>query len=642
MCTDKKLSKAPLEYIAYSSIRIEDAAWILLFQSDANWQAYVSVAVTSGTVSAQDVVRAAAGVIGGRETPLKAAELNRLYTFVSEHRAEVSAQDAAELKEACLKNSPKAAKKLDWDAVCAAEPTDGGNELEKYALANRRHPEFFVKALKVASDSIPYADGKGCASKKTVAVLLAEYAYLYEQASCKEYDMVGRNLYTPEELSVSEIAETIAEKLDRKALSAYLKGLASSTIYRPWLLSFARFATEDDMRSYCSGLSEHPAMEGYRRDNAMIAMCLSDTRSAMLYLDKAGKLDRYAKFHGTDADTLRDTVLSDLGLDADGKKSYDLGGSTVTAALQADLTLSLFDTAQNKVVKSMPKKGNDEALVAAASADFAELKKSVKKVAQNRCDNLFADFLSGKSKKGGDWQKTYLTNPLLRQIANLLVWEQDGVTFTLSGKDAILADGAAYAMTDSSVKLAHPMEMKPEEVAAWQKYFNANGIKQPFAQIWEPVYDLSAIDKNRYNGIHIPAYRFSKQEKHGVSFDFDFGCSEAYLSLSDCSLDFDGGTAIGRHELDLQGELILGKFEVKKPSRQANHIVSLLDKWTVYGRIIKDDVTVMEQMGNANIAQLMEYIRVANENNAVNVTAALLEYKNEHFSDFDPMDEFVL
>ena len=38
----------------------------------------------------------------------------------------------------------------------------------------------------------------------------------------------------------------------------------------------------------------------------------------------------------------------------------------------------------------------------------------------------------------------------------------------------------------------------------------------------------------------------------------------------------------------------------------------------------------------------MSVIAAAQEANAVNVLAALLEYKNAHFADFDPMDEFTL
>lgn len=38
----------------------------------------------------------------------------------------------------------------------------------------------------------------------------------------------------------------------------------------------------------------------------------------------------------------------------------------------------------------------------------------------------------------------------------------------------------------------------------------------------------------------------------------------------------------------------------------------------------------------------MSYIAAAQEANAVNVLALLLDYKNTHFADFDPMDEFTL
>ena len=637
--TDKKLSKMLLKYADTIDIIAEDAAWLVLYQTAVEWRECVSLALVTGKLSAKEIITAMTEVVNGRAEPLNAANLNSVYAFLQDHITELPSQIVQALTDACNKNSPKHATKL---ALLSAGSVGEADELEQYVLANSKHPEFFTKALSVASDKIPYADGSRCASKKVIAGLLAEYAYLYEQVSSVASSMVGRNIYYPEELSVNKLAETIAEKLDREALSDYLRGLASGKDYRPWLLSFARFATEDDMRIYCSGLSERPAKERYRRGNALTAMCLSDTRSAMLYLDKAGKLEDYAHFHGTDADTLRDTVLSDIGLNEDGKKTYDLGGTTITVSLQADLTLNLFDEKAGKTVKSIPKKGNDEAQAAAASADYSELKKNIKKVTKNRCDNLFLDFLSGKKKKSGDWQKVYLTNPLLRQIASLLVWEQGGKTFTLSGKDVILADGTAYVMTYSPIKLAHPMEMKQEEVKAWQRYFNSSALKQPFAQIWEPACDLSSISKNRYDGIHIPAYRFSKQEKHGIKFGLSFsddGAVPYLLYLGDCKLDFDSGTVTNE---GLQGKLILGKFEVKKRNRQANHIVSLLDKWTVYGRIIKDDVTVVEQMGNANIAQIMEYIRVAGENNAVNVTAALMNYKNEHFADFDPMDEFVL
>ena len=50
----------------------------------------------------------------------------------------------------------------------------------------------------------------------------------------------------------------------------------------------------------------------------------------------------------------------------------------------------------------------------------------------------------------------------------------------------------------------------------------------------------------------------------------------------------------------------------------------------------------MDQIGRFTLAQIAEFIAAAQEAQAVNVLALLLEYKNAHFADFDPMDEFTL
>lgn len=84
------------------------------------------------------------------------------------------------------------------------------------------------------------------------------------------------------------------------------------------------------------------------------------------------------------------------------------------------------------------------------------------------------------------------------------------------------------------------------------------------------------------------------------------------------------------------------QFGFRKYTRQVNHIVAYLDRVSLYDRILKDDASVTQYLHNFTLAQVTEFIRLATENNAVNVTAALLEYKNKHFSTVDPMAEFTL
>ena len=86
----------------------------------------------------------------------------------------------------------------------------------------------------------------------------------------------------------------------------------------------------------------------------------------------------------------------------------------------------------------------------------------------------------------------------------------------------------------------------------------------------------------------------------------------------------------------------LGLFSFPRYTRTVNHIVSLLDKWIAEDRIKKDDVSVANLLDLATFAQIMGFIKIAQEAKAVNVLALLLDYKNAHFADFDPMDEFTL
>ena len=119
--------------------------------------------------------------------------------------------------------------------------------------------------------------------------------------------------------------------------------------------------------------------------------------------------------------------------------------------------------------------------------------------------------------------------------------------------------------------------------------------------------------------------------------------SELDITLDDCRLDYDGwGSAVDRHALNLQGQLTLGTFRLERRSRRANHIIGLLDKWTVYDRVSRDDATVVQALDSFTLAQVTELINLAIEHQCTNCTAALLAYKNDHFSNFDPMDVFTL
>ncbi len=451
---------------------------------------------------------------------------------------------------------------------------------------------------------------------------------------------------------VCENAQKVLTLLDRKSLQNALLELAdenlglsghSKKMYLAYPL--CRYADDDTMnellkrapkwRSSVSGNNAPPLLT-FRK-----ACLYSECRAVIVFADKYGDLNEYARIRGTDAQTIRDTVLANFGFDPAGKKQYNLGGTTIIVTLEKDCSLSLFDTKNSKAVKSIPKRGNDEALVTAAAKDFSDLKKNVKKVLNNRFAQLFSDFLEGTKQSAENWEKAYIGNPLLRTVANIVVWQQGKKTFILRDDKAIDADGAPYTIGKMPIQVAHPMEMTQKDLSAWQAYFVNHSLKQPFEQIWEPIIRPEDVHEDRYAGVPIPYFRFLKQEKHGIFVeDYDFH-AEIIISFEECDADVER-LDWSRHDISPDDRFEVRKFRFEKYSRQVNHIVAYLDRVSIYNRIVNDDVTVAQYLQNLTLAQVSKFIEVASQNNCPNVSAILLEYKNEHFADLDPMAEFTL
>ena len=495
--------------------------------------------------------------------------------------------------------------------------------------------------------AVPYREGGAQAPAFVVACALTPYIDMGEPHS----------RWDRPKLAYHPLADQVAAALDPAAFQAALdtmyqlcekKAGLTRKAGRRFLGPYCRFASAGQIHQVISKMSGLAPVVHVRQRRAGHRGSGSGRSvpqrqpGGLLWADKHGNLSLAAEIRGTDADTLRDTVLSDFGLDAGGRKVYDLGGNTVTATLSEELTLSLFDENAQKTVKSIPKKNADPEKYESAKADLADLKKNLKKVAKARCDGLFEEFLSGKRRDGKNWKAVYLTNPLLRQVASLLVWRQeDGTTFTLRDGKAITSDGAEYAVADTPVHLAHPMTMDPADLERWQKYFTDHSLKQPFAQVWEPVVDFKSVREDRYEGCTLLANYLRSRQKHGIDFNFDNGTSELYVSFAGLNLGCEF-TEFQRHWLDPDATVVFGKLYVKKPTRRANHVLGLLDKWTVESRIQKDDPTVVQALDSFTLAQITGFLDLAIQQQRTNCTAALLEYKNARFSDFNPMDVFTL
>lgn len=521
--------------------------------------------------------------------------------------------------------------------------------VEKIVNENWKASETTRKLQMIITKGIPYADSGELSSPEAVIMVISSYADQIDDSI--NYYSLYQTSYVHTQPDAT--ADQIAASLDKEKLQELLEDLAFNKRYeKDWyLLPFGRYASPEQitklnaqMRAWANW-GQYSAMG---RKNIIVgrgALMLSDTREAMMAVDKAKALDYYAHIRGTDAETLRDTVLSEFGFDSEGKKKYDLGGNTAVISLIEDLSLSIYDENAGKVVKSIPKKGSDEKQYELAKKDFSDIKKNIKRVITNRRNILFEAFLSEREFKPEGWKKAYLGNPVLNAIAALLVWQQNDVFFTCdrTGK-TIRSGGEAYLLDEKiMIKVAHPMNMSAEEIGNWQKYFVDYGLKQPFEQVWEPVYKKDEIKEDRYKGCLLPVYRFAGKKAHGIEvwgyadYSEDFG-----FSLKDCKLEVSTELWRFTHEEAQEANYELGGFKVIRYSRYANHIIYLLDKWTIEERISKNDPAIGDVLDGFTVAQLLEFIKLAADKKSTDSLAVLMDYKDRKFSAFDPMAEFTL
>ena len=560
-----------------------------------------------------------------------------------------------------LKAAEKACKAIEADAalmekLSSGETAQNFTEIEKavikHLLAKKMTIEELMATLNEFYGLTPVELPKLLCKNGSAAGTLA-FTYLlstHETLGLREYGWAEVAVEYQQPGLCREAAEIVA-LLDEASLQKAMATLAEDYLGSPgrsktMFLAFpiCRYADEALMSEltrrapkWASSVSGNSAPPLLSFRNAAL---YSETRAAMYFAEKYHELDRYAAIRGTTEDDLRDQYLSEIGLDAQGGKRYDLGNQTVTVRLQQDLGF-LVELPNGKTAKSLPKKGTDEEKYASANADFVQIKKDAKKTVKSRYNVLFGDFLSAHARSAEDWQRIYLQNPLLHSVAKLVVWSQGKNTFTLADSGAIRSDGSAYKVGAGKIRVAHPMEMAAEDVAAWQTYFRTNNIKQPFEQVWEPAYKAEDIKEDRYKGTEI-FYRYAQNaEKHGIHYyDEEFHSCVGFM-LDDCSLENELAGAFG-HEIASNATFELGRFTFKKFTRKVNHIVYLFDKWTIRSRIAKDDISVMELMQRYNAAQITDFLNTAIENKAVNLTAALLAYKQEHFPEYDAFSEFTL
>ncbi|MGN0584854.1 MAG: DUF4132 domain-containing protein, partial [Ruminococcus sp.] len=352
-------------------------------------------------------------------------------------------------------------------------------------------------------------------------------------------------------------------------------------------------------------------------------------------------------------------VLDNFDLDDNYEKVYDIGYE-VRVSLNADLTFSIFNSAQNKYVKTFPKKSDDPEKRDKCAEDFSILSKNIKKCINKRKDILWKNCLKEEYLEANLWIRAYLGNPVLRRVAETIVWKLskfDGEEIT-GTKFFVMKDKALSDIDGNAVNLpengkicpAHITDLAKEDAEKWSAYFKENKIEQAFEQLDEVCIEgLEEIDVNeRYSGKNLEIFMLQglksrgfsygsevlERGKYGVAIDIEHS---AWLMGFGISIHTSDGFNSSISELT-----IVDRNDIT--TKVKNYVVNVMDYTMAYNCCYNDNAEDLKMyLPNFSRSYLEKLLKYCNEHQKLNCLPVLMDYKHTCYGEDDlSSDEYEL
>ncbi|PRY59760.1 DUF4132 domain-containing protein [Glycomyces artemisiae] len=305
----------------------------------------------------------------------------------------------------------------------------------------------------------------------------------------------------------------VAEACDAASLTAFswavfeLWTAAGAPAKDSWAFSqLAHFADDDTVARLEALIRRWPGQGQHKRavaglerlgaigtETALRALYAISRKVAFRPLKKeAGRqIDLVAARLGLSPEQLADRLVPDFGLG--GGLVLDYGPRQFTVGFDERLVPCAID-GDGKRLARLPKPGkqDDAAVADEAYQRFAQLKRDVKKVAEEQVRRLERAMAAQRTWTGPQFLEFFADHPLLRHLARRLVWE----AVTAEGALAFrIAEDGTYADVEEEtveipetarIRLAHPAALG-DALAAWTEVFADYEVLQPFEQLGRPV-----------------------------------------------------------------------------------------------------------------------------------------------------------
>lgn len=245
-------------------------------------------------------------------------------------------------------------------------------------------------------------------------------------------------------------------------------------------------------------------LQGIGTDEALMHLHRVAQRSQLKSLQRRARylIGMVAKARGFSTDELADRLVPDLGLDANGTLTLDVGSRRWVVSFDGALMPILCegDVVLNDLPK--PRKDDDRLKSRAAHTRWKALRAESHAIADQQVLRLELAMCARRRWRADVFRRCFVEHPLMQHLARRLAWgtyDNNGARIALFGVAAdgtfTSANGEAFALApNATVGVAHRLEMGAEEVAQLARTFSERALTQPFAQLDRQTFGLTSAE----------------------------------------------------------------------------------------------------------------------------------------------------
>ena len=659
--TTKKLPSFIMDYSASNKLTTDDMAHVLSYQYTKGWIEWLQENDKAPSITLKKALELLK--ISHKKVPKTILKQIRDYMLSKADMVDTKVYSTA--LEFIQHNDDLIAKELaDNDKTKVKLGTQEEHQIEAFVRSLDIKPDKDVAAL--VKKGIPYSDRSGTSSREAVIAAISLYAEKYFECASNIDGGKLKDLMHPykyKKIRPIQDADRIVASLNWMEFSNLIISQRDTPKYRSFLFAMARFCTESQVIELIEDVNKRN--KGSMKDrqwakNVGESLLLSDTAAAAMFFDEKNDLARYSELRGFFKDDYRDTyLLPEFPFSKDGVIRFDGGDYSIELSVTADLTLRLLNLKTQKEIKKFPATGKDAQNQKEDESSYEAIRESLLQFIANRRLVMERLYLEGGSLSESLFHGKYLTHPVIKQFSRSLLWnDQKNNTFAISQDfKAVSLDGSPY-QTQGRIRLAHVVEMDPEEVKKWQEYLVRNRMKQLFPQMWEPAIRPTSSRfaiKDRYQHVevtHTERNEFKRRmQERAIEVKSDEmhkqydARSNTYVFDNNSKLRIGDNVSIQYSYDPDKKTTTLGELSYYQTRfwRELNTTLFELDRLSLRAAIKQDNETILssEMLETLTLLQLNELIQHAAKNKSVKCTAMLLNHKNKHFLGLE-MDEFTL